>query len=356
MKDIKNYYKGKKILVTGATGFVGGWLSITLQTNCKSKVYGLGLEPNTDPSFFEALQVDKIIEKNFMVNILDKEKLGQIFNEVKPEIVFHLAAQPIVSESYKDPIETFNTNIIGTLNVLDEIKKLNTKTNCIIITSDKCYKNLEHGNPFKEADAMGGFDPYSASKAGCEIVSESFAHSFFKNSNSPNIVSARAGNIIGGGDWSKDRIVTDLVKALSSNQNISLRNPSAVRPWQHVLDVVNGYLMLGQYADKTDSSYTGYNFGPPKTHELNVHDITTSFIDSWGNSEIKIEVPENSSSFYESTILRLDSSKAHNELNWSTKLSQKDTIKWTVEWYKSFLINENVQEKTFEDIENFFSL
>lgn len=333
---------------------MGGWLSITLKTAFEAKVFGLGLNPITGSNFFDILNVNKFIEKNFITDILNEVDVENVMQKVNPDIVFHLAAQPIVSTSYQNPIETFNTNIIGTLNVLNSIKNLEKKVNCIIITSDKCYKNLENGLPFTEDDPMGGFDPYSASKAGCEIVSESFAHSFFRDPGKPNIATARAGNIVGGGDWSHDRVVTDLVHALSNKKNIILRNPMAVRPWQHVLDVVNGYIKLGQYIDSISDSFSAFNFGPPKTHELNVEEVAKSFIAEWGGIHTLIEKPKVKEKFYESTILRLNSSKAHMELNWQTKLDQKETIKWTVDWYKDYLGKKNMRNKTIQDINNYF--
>ena len=356
MESHQNYYKGKRILVTGSTGFVGGWLSLTLQSFCESKVYGLGLNPITDPSFFTALNLDQILEKNYIVNILNKKDLVEVFDEVKPDIVFHLAAQPIVGISYEEPLETFDVNIMGTLNVLDCIRKQPNNPNCVIVTSDKCYQNLELGLPFKEGDPMGGFDPYSASKGACELVTESFVTSFFNSPGSSRVASARAGNIIGGGDWSQGRIVTDLVNAASNNENIELRNPAAIRPWQHVLDVVNGYLKLGQHIDNNKDAFTAYNFGPPKTHELNVLDLASSFIKFWGNQNVNVKTPDSSSLPYESKILRLDSTKAAEDLCWSTKLSQSETIQWTVDWYKFLLEHDNVEKKTHADIKNFFIL
>jgi len=356
VNNLKEYYKDKKILITGASGFVGGWLALTLQSHFGAKVFGLGLEPVTNPSFYEVLNVANHIEKSFIGNILDGALMQKIYDEVEPDIVFHLAAQPIVRKSYKEPINTFDTNIIGTLNILNCIKDRDKKINCVIVTSDKCYKNLEHGLPFKEDDPLGGFDPYSASKAACEIVTESFANSFFISDCGSKVASARAGNIIGGGDWAEDRIVTDLVCSLSSSSNIVLRNPKSVRPWQHVLDVVNGYLKLGLSLVDQKEPFAAYNFGPPKSHELNVMEVATLFIKNWGGENTKVEIMNSDKDLYESAILRLNSSKAKKDLDWKNILSQQDTIEWTVNWYKNFFGSETIKQKTFEDINNFFSL
>ena len=259
---MQNFYKNKKILITGSSGFVGSWLSTAL-FEMGASLYGISLKPNTSPSLFKLLNLENKINQKY-IDICEFNKLDSAIKEISPDIVFHLAAQPLVRESYERTIETFNTNVIGTLNVLEACKNLGTNVNFVCITTDKCYENNELGQRFVESDPMGGKDPYSASKACTEIVTKSHALSF----NSLKLCTARAGNIIGGGDWAKDRIVTDIVESIEQKKDIVLRSPNAIRPWQHVIDVVNGYLKLAIYnADKKDI-FDSFNIGPQEEMKL----------------------------------------------------------------------------------------
>jgi CDP-glucose 4,6-dehydratase len=351
MEALKDFYKDKKILITGSSGFVGSWLSLTLK-ELDVDVYGISLKTNTVPSLFNIFQMDDHIDQSY-VDINDRKKLFDTIEAISPDIVFHLAAQPLVMESYKAPYETFNTNVIGTLNVLEACDALNKDINFICITTDKCYENKENGNRFVESDPIGGKDPYSASKACTEILTKSYALSFKEKSNM-KICSARAGNIIGGGDWAKDRIVTDIILAISKGEDITLRSPKAIRPWQHVIDVVYGYLKLGQYNSNNNKSFESFNFGPLKENEINVEVLTQMFITNW-NSNTKILIND-SDSLPESNLLRLDSSKAYQMLDWQPIMNIEQTIMETASWYKRYYTEKNVKNFTLEQIKKYLKL
>ena len=343
---MQNFYKNKKILITGSSGFVGSWLSTAL-FEMGASLYGISLKPNTSPSLFKLLNLENKINQKY-IDICEFNKLDSAIKEISPDIVFHLAAQPLVRESYERTIETFNTNVIGTLNVLEACKNLGTNVNFVCITTDKCYENNELGQRFVETDPMGGKDPYSASKACTEIVTKSHALSF----NSLKLCTARAGNIIGGGDWAKDRIVTDIVESIEQKKDIVLRSPNAIRPWQHVIDVVNGYLKLAIYnADKKDI-FDSFNFGPQEENEIDVETLTNKFISNWNSCDSSIVI-DNNEKLPESKILRLDSSKAHHILDWEPLMDIDTTIKETAVWYENFLLNKDIYEFTIEQINKY---
>jgi CDP-glucose 4,6-dehydratase len=343
---LQNFYKNKKILITGSSGFVGSWLSTAL-FEMGASLYGISLKPNTSPSLFKLLNLENKINQKY-IDICEFNKLDSAIKEISPDIVFHLAAQPLVRESYERTIETFNTNVIGTLNVLEACKNLGTNVNFVCITTDKCYENNELGQRFVESDPMGGKDPYSASKACTEIVTKSHALSF----NSLKLCTARAGNIIGGGDWAKDRIVTDIVESIEQKKDIVLRSPNAIRPWQHVIDVVNGYLKLAIYnADKKDI-FDSFNFGPQEENEIDVETLTNKFISNWNSCDSSIVI-DNNENLPESKILRLDSSKAHHILDWEPLMDIDTTIKETAVWYENFFLNKDIYEFTIEQINKY---
>lgn len=343
---MQNFYKNKKILITGSSGFVGSWLSTAL-FEMGASLYGISLKPNTSPSLFKLLNLENKINQKY-IDICEFNKLDSAIKEISPDIVFHLAAQPLVRESYERTIETFNTNVIGTLNVLEACKNLGTNVNFVCITTDKCYENNELGQRFVESDPMGGKDPYSASKACTEIVTKSHALSF----NSLKLCTARAGNIIGGGDWAKDRIVTDIVESIEQKKDIVLRSPNAIRPWQHVIDVVNGYLKLAIYnADKKDI-FDSFNFGPQEENEIDVETLTNKFISNWNSCDSSIVI-DNNENLPESKILRLDSSKAHHILDWEPLMDIDTTIKETAVWYENFFLNKDIYNFTIEQINKY---
>ena len=343
---MQNFYKNKKILITGSSGFVGSWLSTAL-FEMGASLYGISLKPNTSPSLFKLLNLENKINQKY-IDICEFNKLDSAIKEISPDIVFHLAAQPLVRESYERTIETFNTNVIGTLNVLEACKNLGTNVNFVCITTDKCYENNELGQRFVESDPMGGKDPYSASKACTEIVTKSHALSF----NSLKLCTARAGNIIGGGDWAKDRIVTDIVESIEQKKDIVLRSPNAIRPWQHVIDVVNGYLKLAIYNANKKDVFDSFNFGPQEENEIDVETLTNKFISNWNSCDSSIVI-DNNENLPESKILRLDSSKAHHILDWEPLMDIDTTIKETAVWYENFFLNKDIYEFTLEQINKY---
>jgi len=347
-----NFWKDKRVFITGHTGFKGSWLSILLN-KLGSEVYGYALEPSKDNALYNELSLSSSINSTFG-NILDYQFLKKIINSCQPEIIFHMAAQPLVRDSYVIPLETIQTNAIGTANLLDIVRGTPTVKALVNITTDKCYENEELGIPFKETDPLGGRDPYSASKACSEIITHAFRQSFFLNSNC-KIATARAGNVIGGGDWSNNRLIPDMVMSLKESRNIILRNPNSIRPWQHVLDPLFGYIRLAEYLSNHKKFDSAWNFGPSKQGFIDVYNLTKKFVSYWEfDEEIKIE--ENLQEPYESKILKLDISKARAELNWEPIFDIDETIKITSEWYKNFY-KDGVSAETLcsQDISLFLS-
>ncbi len=341
-----DFYKNKKILITGSSGFVGSWLTLTLN-EIGATLYGIGLEPNTSPSLFKLLKLEDKINQKY-IDICDIKKLDKAIKDISPDIVFHLAAQPLVRESYSRIVETFNTNVMGTLNIFESCKRLDTKINVVCITTDKCYENDEYGERFKESDPLGGKDPYSASKACTEIVTKSHALSFKKL----KLCTARAGNIIGGGDWAKDRIITDIVESINNKEDILIRSPKAIRPWQHVIDVVNGYLKLGIYNEDKEEVFNSFNFGPKEENEIDVITLTEKFLSNYKSNRSQI-VLDNDENLPESQILRLDSSKSKKILDWKPIMNIDNTIKETALWYEAFYSGKDVHELTKDQIRNY---
>ena len=349
---MKDFYKGKKIFLTGHTGFKGSWLLAWLH-QLGVEVKGYSLPPENENSLFDSVK-NHINFKNIFGDIRDKELLQKQIENFQPDIIFHLAAQALVRRSYEIPAETFEINAVGTANILEAVHLLQKKCVVIVITTDKVYENKEINYHYKEEDVLGGYDPYSASKAAAEIVVSSFRNSFFNSSkyqqHQKAIVSARAGNVIGGGDFSKDRIVPDIVNALQNNQTIEVRNPNAVRPWQHVLEPLNGYLILGKMAyENYESVANAYNFGPLPTDHLPVKNLVETAIKCWGNGDWKDT--SNPNQLHEAGLLMLDIAKATNELNWTPKLESKEAIEWTIDWYKNATGNEF--DFTLEQIKNY---
>ncbi|HRD56455.1 MAG TPA: CDP-glucose 4,6-dehydratase [Ferruginibacter sp.] len=334
-QQLAQAYKGKKIFITGHTGFKGSWLCLWLQ-QLGATIKGYALEPEVKPNLYDSLVAENKIE-SVIADIRDKEKLQAEIISFQPDFIFHLAAQPLVRKSYLIPSETFEVNAIGTANLLEAVIPLVKKCTVIIITTDKVYENLEQDILYKEEDRLGGYDPYSASKACTEIVVSSFRNSFFNPANyqlhQKAIVAARAGNVIGGGDFSADRIIPDIIRSLSQNKPVEVRNPASVRPWQHVIEPLGGYLQLGLLANEDATKYSGaYNFGPQPTDHLTVKEIVENAIRIWGSGEWKSVQQEQQP--HEATLLKLDISKAKKELNWQPKLSAAEAIDWTISWYK----------------------
>ena len=348
-------FKNKTVLVTGHTGFQGAWLSIWLKS-LGSNVIGYALEPPTQPSLFETLSLEHDI-KHIIGDLRDKEKLSSAINQNKPEIIFHLGAQALVRKSYSEPLETFETNTIGTANLLESVRNCPDVKVVVVMTSDKCYDNTHDEHPHTENDPMGGFDPYSASKGAAELVTSSYRNSFFNSKNLTQIATARAGNVIGGGDWAQDRLIPDSVRALMKNQNIKIRNPDAKRPWQFVLESVSAMLWLAVKMSDEDKFNEAWNFGPDKNYNsLQVEDIVKRTIKNW-NTKCAIEIQNNPDMLHESKYLLLDSSKANQHLGWKNVFTIEQALSETIEWYKTYHENKkDMKEFTMDQIKNYTSL
>ena len=352
----QNFWKNKKVLITGHTGFKGSWLTLWLQ-NLGAQICGISLEPNTNPSLFNSLELSKNIEHN-ICDIRDLEKLNNIFAKFQPEIVFHLAAQPLVRYSYHNPIETYQTNVIGTINVLEAIKKTNSTLATIIVTSDKCYENIEQIWGYRENDKMGGHDPYSNSKGCAELVVSAYTKSYFiPNQNYGKIASVRAGNVIGGGDWAEDRLIPDLIKTLVENKNPIIRSPKAIRPWQHVLEPLAGYMLVAEYLWNLPKQTTllNWNFGPEQESQRDVEFVASKVCELWGGNN-KTEIQENKNNLHEANLLYLDCTKVKKDLNWQPKWDINDTLFNTVEWYKSFYDKSDIAELSLKFLAKYNNL
>ena len=351
----KGIYKDRTVLVTGHTGFIGSWLVLWLQS-LGAKVIGYSLEPPTKPSLFETLGLENEIT-HIIGNVQDNQNLSDNIEKYKPEIVIHLAAQPLVRVSYEDPVETFRTNILGTVNILDSIRKSGSVSSCVVMTSDKCYQNLDADRFHKETDPLGGSDPYSASKGAAEIITNSFRNSFFNKS---NIATVRAGNVIGGGDWAKDRIVPDCIRALTTNKKIMVRNPSSIRPWQFVLEPISGILWLGSKLYTKPEKYSeAWNLGPNQTSNITVEKVVQNIIRIWDKDGSEKgswldTSKESKNQPNESISLLLDSTKALTSLEWKTIYSFETAINQTVSWYKSYYNNDtSMKELSVHQIEQY---
>lgn len=353
-KTIQSYYNGKKVFVTGHTGFKGAWLMAWLH-QLGAVVKGYALAPEYSECLFNTLEPLNLVQ-SVIADIRNKEKLKEEIISFQPDYIFHLAAQPLVRRSYQIPSETFDVNAVGTANVLEAVSQLPGKCSVIIITTDKVYENKEQDILYNESDVLGGYDPYSASKACTEIVVNSFRNSFFNiekiDQHKKGIVSVRAGNVIGGGDFSEDRIIPDIIKALRSKRTIEVRNPSAVRPWQHVLEPLGGYLLLGGLLNEEPAKYTGaYNFGPNPADHLTVKELAEMAIKVWGSGEWKDT--SDPRQVHEANLLKLDISKAKENLNWQPKLNASAAIEWTIQWYTK---TADVADFTFKQINDYMQL
>jgi len=348
--EIESYlklYKGKKVLITGHTGFKGSWLSIWLH-RLGAQVVGISLDPKTDQDNFVLSKIgDQIID--YRADIRNLAEIQRIIEKEQPEILFHLAAQPIVLDSYQNPVYTFNTNVMGTVNLLEVFRNTKSLKTGVFITTDKCYENVEKDYAYKETDSMGGYDPYSASKGAAELVISSYRRSFFQNSDK-KIASVRAGNVIGGGDWAPHRIIVDIIKAIQKEEAIEIRNPIATRPWQHVLEPLGGYLLLGAKMIKERTFDEAWNFGPEKENIVTVKELLDKTIAEYGQGEWK-DVSEKEK-LHEAKLLSLDITKAKTILGWQPVLNLDETVKYTVDWYKRYN-TESVFDLCNEQIENY---
>lgn len=332
-----NIYENKKVFLTGHTGFKGSWLALWLN-QLGAKVCGYSLAPNTVPSMFNVLGIENKIEKSVIGDILDNITLEKAMSDFEPDIVFHLAAQPLVRLSYSEPVLTYKTNVIGTLNVLEAARKCKSVKVFVNVTTDKCYENKEINRGYKEDEPMGGHDMYSSSKGCVEIMSSSYRRSFLQNDDTYAMATARAGNVIGGGDWALDRLIPDCIRAINNNEKIEIRNPIAVRPWQHVLEPLSGYLLLGEKLLEDGKIYAeGFNFGPNEDSVLKVADVAQKVIEFYGKGEVVIHKKDN---LHEAGLLMLNIEKAKKVLNWSPVYTPNQAIEKTVEWYKHFYAND----------------
>lgn len=336
-------YHNKRVLITGHTGFKGSWLALWLST-MDANVTGYSLSPPTEPNHFDLLGLDL---NSIIGDIRDAKKLTRVFKENQPEIVFHLAAQPIVRFSYKDPVETFSSNVMGTINVFEASRKSGTVRAIVNITSDKCYENREWSWGYREIDPLGGYDPYSASKGCAELITNCWRDSFFNiehygNSHHTILSSCRAGNVIGGGDWAVDRLIPDMMRAASQNKKVKIRNPQATRPWQHVLEPLSGYLLLGQRLLEGRKEFAeAWNFGPSEDGNVTVGEIAEQVKKAWPKIDYKIQISPDQP--HEADMLRLDCSKARTKLQWAPVWDGKTAVEKTAQWYRAFHESNDVQ-------------
>jgi CDP-glucose 4,6-dehydratase len=345
-KRLVDTYKGKKVLITGHTGFKGSWLALWLES-LGAEVIGFSLDPPTEPSLFQVLGLsDRITD--IRGDIQDCNNFFKIIKKHRPEFIFHLAAQPLVRHSYKDPLGTLRINVLGTANVLESIRLSRYPATCVCITSDKCYENQEIDYAYKENDPLGGFDPYSASKGAAEIVIASYRKSYFsegKQNSFVSLASARAGNIIGGGDWAEDRIIPDCIRAIVQGEPVEIRNPHAIRPWQFILDPLFGYLFLASKMKESPEVYAeAWNFGPNSSNAIDVQTLTEKILREWGGGTWK-GVAQKDNAPHEACYLKLDITKSTTMLGWKPVYNVDDAIRNTIKWYKQFYSGEEEMGK-----------
>src|ERR1035437_6139403 len=353
----KAFWKGKKVLITGHTGFKGSWLSILLNW-LEADVHGYSLDPPTSPSLYELAKVDKLLDST-IGDIRDFKLLQKTIKKVKPEVVIHLAAQPLVMESYRNPRETYEINVMGTVNLLDAIRLEHGIKAILNVTSDKCYENKEWLWGYRENEPMGGYDPYSNSKGCSELVTSSFTASFFNANDYSNhglaLASARAGNVLGGGDWAQDRLIPDFFKAIIRGEKLKIRSPYAIRPWQHVIEPLTGYLMLCEKLYSSGSEYDGgWNFGADINDAKNVEWIVRRICELWSNDAV-YEV-DNTVQPHEANYLKLDCTKAKTLLGWNSIWDVETTLEMVVEWYKCYQKNDDMRNACVNQIEQYFTI
>ena len=356
MVDIfNNFYKGKRVLVTGHTGFKGSWLSIWLH-ELGAEVVGVGLDPYSEKDNFVLSGIGNKIKADIRADIRDGQKMKEIFAEYQPEIVFHLAAQPLVRLSYDIPVETYEANVMGTIHIMEAIRATKSVKVGVMITTDKCYDNCETLEGYVETDPFGGYDPYSSSKGACEVAIQSWRRSFFNpedygKKHTVSLASVRAGNVIGGGDWAKDRIIPDCIRALEEGRVIDIRSPKAVRPWEHVLEPLSGYMLLAQLMWDNPTEYCeGWNFGPEAEGVSTVWEVASEVIKNYGSCELKDSSDPNA--VHEANLLMLNINKAKSRLGWCPRMNIQQCMELVVDWYKRYQ-TEDVYELCVEEINKF---
>ena len=325
----QTFWEDKKVFLTGHTGFKGGWLSLLLQS-LGAKVYGYALNPPTAPSFFNVAKVSQVLVLNTIADIRDITSLEKAMMSAKPDIVMHLAAQPLVRHSYLDPVETYATNVMGTVNLFEAVRKTTSVRAVVNVTTDKCYENREWIWPYREDEAMGGYDPYSSSKGCSELITAAYRRSFLANAGIA-VATARAGNVIGGGDWAEDRLIPDFLRAIDKNQTLMIRSPNAIRPWQHVLEPLAGYLLLAEHLfSQGDEFAQGWNFGPSDEDAKTVAWIVDKLVATIPNAHWQIE---SQAQPHEANYLKLDSSKARIKLGWQPQWDLETTLQKIMDWH-----------------------
>ena len=350
-------YKGKKVLVTGNTGFKGSWLSAWL-TMLGAEVYGYSIDIPTEPAMFDVIGLRGSVNHEFG-DIRDREKLNVYIQNIRPDFIFHLAAQAIVSTSYAAPFETITTNVVGTASILESIRNINWECTCVLITSDKAYDNVEWIWGYRETDSMGGKDVYSGSKGGAELIIKCYWHSFVSKMANIKLGVARAGNVIGGGDWAKDRIIVDCIKAFSKNEAVEIRSPRATRPWQHVLEPLSGYLTLGQYLYEGNvANGEAYNFGPRAEQTKTVYELVQDLALLWGVDSEKAVRLTGDIPFHEATLLKLNCDKALSYLHWHSTLNYDECVQFIADWYRAYYVDErkDMYDLTCAQIEKYMGI
>jgi CDP-glucose 4,6-dehydratase len=344
----RGFWQNRSVLVTGHTGFKGGWL-VTWLRRLGARVTGYALEPSTSPSLFVAANLHDGIQ-SIIGDVRDAGSVAAALHSGAPEVLFHLAAQPLVRVSYAAPVETFSTNVMGTVNVLEAARSIPSIRAIVVVTTDKCYEDQHWPRPYRETDPLGGFDPYASSKACTELATRCYRDSFLAG-RGVGVATARGGNVIGGGDWSQDRLLPDLVEGCRKGTPVRLRRPEAVRPWQHVLDLAGGYLTLAERLAEAPDQFSGaWNFGPDERSDITVGDLARRVVELWGSGRLELD---ESSQPHESAALRLDSSKARAELGWRPRLSFDEAVAWTVEWYRGFAAGDGARPLVDSQIERY---
>ncbi len=347
-----DFWVGKRVLVTGHTGFKGSWLSLWLH-RLGARVCGLALEPSTKPAMYDLIGLDELVDST-IGDVADAATVTEVMTRVQPDVVFHLAAQVLVRDSYDDPIHTISTNVIGTANVLNAARQVENLQSIVVITSDKCYENMEWVWAYREDEPMGGHDPYSASKGCAELITSSMRRSFYNEPDSALVGSARAGNVIGGGDWSKDRLIPDIVKAFSVGEEVVIRMPEAIRPWQHVLEPLSGYLLLAERLAGGDRAVAeGWNFGPADSDAQPVGWMVEQMTRRWGEGasfRIERDGP------HEAKLLKLDCSKAQAVLSWQPRTRLDVALEWVIDWYRAQVDGQDMRTVTLQQIADFEAL
>jgi CDP-glucose 4,6-dehydratase len=350
MNPEKNFWQGKTVLVTGHTGFKGSWMSLWLQ-QLGAEVVGYSLAPPTEPSLFKDACVNEGMQSN-EADIRDLSRLQDVIANTQPDVIFHLAAQPLVRYSYDHPIETYETNVMGTVNVLEAARREASVKAVVCITTDKCYENREWVWGYRENEAMGGYDPYSSSKGCSELVISAYRNSYFSSAESPAVASVRAGNVIGGGDWAEDRLIPDIIRAMMKNEGVVIRAPKSIRPWQHVLEPLSGYMLLAErlWDDKSDYA-EAWNFGPNDEDAKPVEWIVERLTQSWGEGahwELDKDVNP-----HEAQYLKLDISKVKSLLGYEPRLELGTTLDWVTQWYKAYHNGDDMRQITQQQIVQF---